>query len=53
MSDFAFPTARRERVLLPTTEKRSTKAFLIAISLTFLGLFLVFPVLVVDRKSVV
>jgi sulfate transport system permease protein len=47
MSDFAFPTARRARVLLPTTEKRSTKAILIAISLGFLGMFLVFPVLVV------
>lgn len=46
MSDVALaaPRARRQ---LPTTEARSTKAILIAVSLVFLGLFLVFPLLVV------
>ena len=47
MSDHALPVSPRARAHAPTTEARSTKAILIAVSLMFLGLFLVFPVLVV------
>lgn len=47
MSDYILPASRRERLHLPTTEKRSTKGILITASLIFLGLFLVFPLLVV------
>ena len=43
MSDVALPL----RVTAPTTESRTTKGVLIAVSLTFLVLFLVLPVLVV------
>lgn len=46
MSDLALPASRRA-LHAPTTEARSTKAILIGVSLVFLGLFLVFPVLVV------
>jgi sulfate transport system permease protein len=43
MSDVALPL----RVTAPTTESRTTKAVLITVSLAFLVLFLVLPVLVV------
>jgi sulfate transport system permease protein len=47
MSDLAFSATARTHTQLPTTEARSTKGILIAVSLLFLGLFLVFPLLVV------
>lgn len=47
MSDHAFAALPQVLLHPPATEKRQTKAVLIGLSLLFLGLFLVFPLLVV------